>query len=61
MGGGYLRVAVRGFNGAIGKLERVRFVRARDTGPRAPIVTRDKSVMDGNTGDIVFQRAKHDQ
>ena len=30
------------------------FVRSRNTGPNAPLVTRDKCVMDGNTGAIVF-------
>ena len=30
------------------------FLRARDTGPRAPLIARDKCVMDGNTGQIVF-------
>lgn len=59
--GGYLRVAVPGVKGPDGKPERVRFLRARDTGPRAPIVTRDKSVMDGNTGEIVFKGASNDQ
>lgn len=59
--GGYLRVAVPGVKGPDGKPERVRFLRARDTGPRAPIVTRDKSVMDGNTGEIVFKGAVNDQ
>jgi len=33
------------------------FVRSRDTGPRAPIVCRDKSVQDGNTGEIVLAAA----
>jgi len=33
---------------------RYQFIRARDTGPRAPIVTRAKQVMDANTGDIVY-------
>lgn len=37
---------------------RYRFVRARDTGPRAPLVTRDKSVIDGNTGMAVLQGGK---
>ena len=32
-----------------------RFVRSRDTGPRAPLVTRDKSVVDGNTGAVVLE------
>ena len=37
---------------------RYRFMRARDTGPRAPLIARDKSVMDGNTGQIVLQGGK---
>ena len=37
---------------------RYRFVRARDTGPRAPLVARDKSVMDGNTGDVVYDPSR---
>ena len=36
------------------RAQRYRFIRACDTGPRAPLVTRDKSVMDGNTGAIVY-------
>lgn len=31
------------------------FIRSRDTGPRAPLVTRDKSVIDGNTGAVVYE------
>ncbi len=27
------------------------FVKSRDTGPRAPLVTREKNVIDGNTGE----------
>lgn len=30
------------------------FLSARNTGPRAPVVTREKCVIDGNTGAIVF-------
>jgi len=32
---------------------RYRFIRARDTGPRAPLITGHRAVMDGNTGEIV--------
>ncbi len=35
-----------------------RFNKSCNTGPRAPIITRDKEVMDANTGDIVFTPAK---
>lgn len=49
---GYLVVTRAARGGAAAA--RYRFVRARDTGPRAPLVTADKSVMDGNTGELVF-------
>jgi hypothetical protein len=32
---------------------RYRFVKARDTGPRPPVIANDKSVMDGNTGTVM--------
>lgn len=38
---------------------RFRFVRSRDTGPRAPLITSKKEVMDGNTGQIVLQGGAH--
>lgn len=53
---GYLQV-VRKSKGTIPA--RYRFVRVRDTGPRPPLVNRDKSVMDGNTGQIVLQGGAH--
>lgn len=34
---------------------RYRFIRARDTGPRAPLVDRDGRVIDGNTGAAVHE------
>lgn len=34
-------------------LTRYRFVRARDSGPRPPVIGKDLSVMDGNTGEII--------
>ncbi len=37
---------------------RYRFVRARNSGPRAPLITKDKSVMDGNTGEIFTTQPK---
>lgn len=37
---------------------RYRFVRARNTGPRAPLITKDKTVMDANTGEVVFEQSK---
>lgn len=48
---GYLRTVNEGRGGKPSVFE---FIRARDTGPRAPLVSADKSVMDGNTGDIVL-------
>lgn len=33
---------------------RYRLVKARNTGPRPPLVTREKQVMDGNSGEIVY-------
>jgi hypothetical protein len=35
-----------------------RFMKTRNTGPRAPLVGRDKSVMDQNTGEVVWQPPK---
>lgn len=32
---------------------RYRFIRSRDTGPRAPLVTGDRNVFDGNTGEEI--------
>lgn len=36
---------------------RYRFNRAMNTGPRAPLITRAKEVLDGNTGRVVWPRA----
>jgi hypothetical protein len=54
---GYLAV-VKESTGGRGSERIYRFVKSRNTGPRAPIITRDKSVIDGNTGDIVLQGGK---
>lgn len=54
---GYLAVAKESAGGR-GSERLYRFVRTRNTGPRAPIITRDKSVMDANTGQIVLQGGK---
>jgi len=35
---------------------RYAFIKSRNTGPRAPLVCRDRSVMDGNTGETVWPR-----
>lgn len=50
--------ALRGGVGRDGRLARYRFNRAKNTGPRAPLVCRDKSVMDANTGTIVAPARK---
>lgn len=39
-----------------GTKARFRFVKARNSGPRAPLIQRDKSVMDANTGEVVWPR-----
>lgn len=49
---GYLRLDRKGTGRARAIYS---FVRSRDTGPRAPLITRDKSVMDGNTGVVVYE------
>lgn len=48
--GGYLRVEKRGGGG---QFTRYRFVAARDTGPRPPVIGADQSVMDGNSGAVM--------
>ena len=54
-----MRRGARNYNGQLSlpgvgklsaKLARYRFNRALNTGPRAPLVCKDKSVMDANTG-----------
>ncbi len=39
---------------------RYRFIRSKNTGPRAPLIARDKSVMDANTGETVWTPTKGD-
>lgn len=39
-----------------GTKARFRFIRARNTGPRAPLIQRDRSVMDANTGEVVWRK-----
>jgi len=64
---GYLVVARPAAFGTKGRAERLRFIRSRNTGPRAPIVTRLKEVQDANTGAIVYdprlqlQEGEHDR
>jgi len=50
--GGYLVIVHRGHGGAA---SRYRFVRSRDTGPRAPLVTSEHDVIDANTGAVAYQ------
>lgn len=49
---GYLAVVSAGLPGNY--KARYRFNRAKNTGPRAPLICRDKSVMDANTGETVW-------
>ncbi len=49
---GYLKVARESTGGR--HSERLyQFIKSRNTGPRAPLITAQKQVMDGNTGQIV--------
>ncbi len=43
--------------GGYGPKRYFRFLRARNTGPRAPMLTADGGVQDANTGDIVYSPA----
>jgi hypothetical protein len=50
---GYVRLTQpckKASKGKIAQAAKYQFVRSRDTGPRAPLITRDKTVIDGNTG-----------
>lgn len=50
---GYLAIARESTGGR--HSERLyRFIKSRNTGPRAPLITAEKQVMDGNTGQIVY-------
>ena len=51
---GYLALVVAPCRG---RNARYRFNRAKNTGPRAPLVCRDGSVMDANTGEVVGRTA----
>jgi hypothetical protein len=55
--GGYLLRESHAKYGTNGTAERLRFIRSRNTGPRAPLVTAEKCVMDGNSGAIVYDPA----
>ena len=48
---GYLQLTVRGGSH---RAARYRFLRARNTGPREPLVSRAKEVIDSNTGQVMF-------
>lgn len=50
---GYLAVTKESTGGR-GSERYYRFVKSRNTGPRAPLITAEKQVMDGNTGEIVI-------
>lgn len=50
---GYLQVTTPSTGGQ-GKERKYRFIKSRNTGPRAPMITKQKQVMDGNTGAIVY-------
>jgi hypothetical protein len=52
---GYLAVSRPAkFGNVNSAAERLRFIRSRNTGPRAPIITREKQVLDGNSGGVVY-------
>lgn len=55
--GGYLNVT-RESKGGKHQERLFRFNRSRNTGPRAPIITRGKEVMDANTGAVVYTPKK---
>lgn len=48
---GYLAV-VRESKGGRGAEQLYRFIKSRNTGPRAPLITSERQVIDGNTGEI---------
>lgn len=64
---GYLQVAKRPTYGTKGAPARYRFITSRNSGPRPPLVTKLKQVLDGNTGAVVYdpnlqpQGGEHDQ
>jgi len=51
---GYLRLVAPARRGRGNAPERLQFLRLHDTGPRAPLITRAKQVLDANTGAIVY-------
>jgi hypothetical protein len=53
--GGYLGVTRPAAYGTKGTSARYRFLRARNTGPRAPLISRQKEVIDANTGQLMYQ------
>lgn len=57
---GYLAIAKESTGGR-GSERLYRFVKSSYTGPRAPMITAQKQVMDGNTGRIVYDPKKASQ
>lgn len=51
---GYLTISREAQRGRCAAPRRLRFVPARNSGPRAPMVTARKEVLDANTGRIVY-------
>lgn len=51
---GYVTIVQECQRGRGGSKARYRFNRAKNTGPRAPLITKLKEVMDGNTAEIVW-------
>lgn len=54
--GGYVRVEKRGGGG---QFRRHCFIEAHDSGPRPPVIGADQSVMDGNTGAVMYTGKPH--
>ena len=55
---GYLVLASAAVPGRGKKRARYRFVRSADTGPRAPLITKQKEVLDGNTNELKWKGEK---
>jgi hypothetical protein len=51
---GYVRVSEPGRTGKHGRLTVYEFVRAKDTGPKAPVIQRVNTVFDPNLREIVY-------
>jgi hypothetical protein len=57
---GYLALVSAARGGGAGEKARYHFVRSKNTGPRAPLISKTKDVIDGNTGDVVYQQPTHE-